>query len=478
MAHIGWFLPFCQIHLCVYVFSSDTQGLSILQHLDQRLAKRMTEASVYRASKSVAICFYGQLRGVNELQRFWQARVLNLLRADVFVAGNEGPRSYENDSLPLNPVAVDIRKTLSGDQYLEMVRSSPLFEDFMRDVGNERQVYGPMLDHRQNAMHAYWHQHRCLALIRSEEARRGKRYVWVGWARVDRLWFADHPPLHMLSADRCWIPMRGAVEVGLEDTYVLCPQILARHAFGRFQGLLEGNRSTLKAIHRSLDPHEYLYNWLRAQNVKIGRFPKVYLEPCRPFGYPSKGFGTGRAKIVAEPGRLVLCSLRHYVDKRSYDLATGLNTGVLMFAADAPGLVYVRAKWSDEFVRWGNQVESLWGQHLFQWATWGRSREPNETIQLSGCNQTVASAFINPAPSFLDISAKHGQFPATAPRLRAHARRYFCVELWPFSTPGVPPEGNFWYSLSVARACNRCVARYLQCLGFFAQRSKRTVRHQ
>ena len=77
---------------------------------------------------------------------------------------------------------------------------------------------------RNQAMNRQWAQ--CMQALRGIEERRGSMYRYVAFTRVDLMWFAGHPGLHLLDASKCedrptvWA-LDAHEHLGLSDRYFI-----------------------------------------------------------------------------------------------------------------------------------------------------------------------------------------------------------------------------------------------------------------
>ena len=141
-----------------------------------------------------------------------------------------------------------------------------------------------------HALSIYVGQQRCLDMVEAAEAERGKAYDWVVWSRGELRWVVDHPPVHLLSKDRVWIPQCSSDYFGMYDRHAAMPRALADKYLSRYRMLKSGEMlSVLQQPRRvkfygdarfSHNSESMLHGVLEAKGVPVGRFPCAAALTC------------------------------------------------------------------------------------------------------------------------------------------------------------------------------------------------------
>lgn len=149
---------------------------------------------------------------------------------------------------------------------------------------------------------------RCLGLVSAHEKRLGVQYQRIIQSRIDLVWLAPHPPLHMLSPDSIWIPSEEDYG-GLNDRHAVFSRAAADVCMRRWDYILDGRVLKIdwqlaQGVVR--DPYwqnseHYLESVVRWAGLRARRFPAVAAVSCCPGAHPAHAIPEGEPDLGEEP---------------------------------------------------------------------------------------------------------------------------------------------------------------------------------
>ena len=242
----------------------------------------------------VAMCVTDPVRDDAGL-RSARRHVLDALGADLLLY----------TSSPTNPVLRGVMSALRPRLFAKAPTDNLTPEQFRADLQPYTEQYKPFAGSVSpaacnssaksamecaHALSIYVGQQRCLDMVQAAEKQRGKAYDWVLWSRGELRWVVDHPPVHLLSKDRVWIPQCSSDYFGMYDRHVAMPRALADKYLSRYRMLKSGEMlSVLQQPRRvrfygdirfSHNSESMLHAVLEAKGVAIGRFPCAAALTC------------------------------------------------------------------------------------------------------------------------------------------------------------------------------------------------------
>eukprot|EP00906_Rhabdomonas_costata_P031975 RCo045092 len=260
--------------------------------LDANHSVRMVEAdpgpSVWEGSaeplREVAVCVLAH-RATQESVANVISNVVAILSADFFVYHGSTPGPGGTLSATLRSVlskAATVLRTepqLTPQQFTAKLQRSPSAAQFRWLSGN---ALSPAFGARGGALFTYFAQSQCLKMIRAHElstARRGQKYVWVVWSRLDMVWLHPHPPVGVLDPRKVWIPSGQDYFGGLNDRHAVCSRTAAEVYFRRWESLLSGAAAPSLCVAQS-NSERFLRFHLHFAGLPVARFPAVAFLLC------------------------------------------------------------------------------------------------------------------------------------------------------------------------------------------------------
>jgi hypothetical protein len=149
---------------------------------------------------------------------------------------------------------------------------------------------------------------RCLELVSSHEKQRGAQYERIIQSRIDLVWLAPHPPLHMLGRDAIWIPSEEDYG-GLNDRHAVFSREAAEVCMRRWDYIVDGRVLQIdwqlgQGVVR--DPYwqnseHYLESVAHWANLRVRRFPAVAAVACCPGEQPAHSIPEEEPDVAEEP---------------------------------------------------------------------------------------------------------------------------------------------------------------------------------
>ena len=252
------------------------------------------DADYTQRRNQVAMCITDPVRtdvGLRSARR----HVLDALGADLLLytskARNPVLRGVINELHP-RLFAKAPKDNLSPEQFRADLQ--PFTDQYMPFAGSVSpaacNASAPSAADCAHALSIYVGQQRCLDMVEAAEAKRGQAYDWVVWSRGELRWVVDHPPVHLLSKDRVWIPQCSSDYFGMYDRHAAMPRALADKYLSRYRMLKSGEMlSVLEQPRRvafygdarfSHNSESLLHGVLEAKGVPVGRFPCAAALTC------------------------------------------------------------------------------------------------------------------------------------------------------------------------------------------------------
>ena len=169
--------------------------------------------------------------------------MIDVLGADVIIAGTQTEAERRQGDArerfaALEPIArYAVFHKWTDEKMATVIRKAPGFARVAEAFREEETYHGqsiwtPVLGNRRGH---FLHQLRSyalvLALLRDHEAARRAQYTRVVFSRLELVWLAPHPPLHLLSPSLLWVPV-GAPR--MNDRHVVMNRSQAEIWLGRW----------------------------------------------------------------------------------------------------------------------------------------------------------------------------------------------------------------------------------------------------
>lgn len=238
-----------------------------------------------------AVCFIGELRGLNETIDSLRRNLLGPIAStgvtvDVFVAAaRKGPFGIVDFGLASTE---KLNVSNSGPEWLPRVAirdfrwqpepSVEVLQDMITSVVPKKALehykipgawMGPIFGQPGNDIRIYRHEAECVEMLQQREQAFNMRYKWVMRTRTDFLWLVPHPPLSLINTGMLWT----------FDTEAY-GGVNTRHAVGGRDEMVAGTLSKMKML-QSGDPLVYkMHSDGKSAEIPQGDefFSKITLE--------------------------------------------------------------------------------------------------------------------------------------------------------------------------------------------------------
>lgn len=242
--------------------------------------------SFQQPSNGVAACFGGHWRIDKSVADTVRMHLIDPLRAQVFGVFSGGISPYDREIGYMHEVfpstrSVSFIEDVGRSALVTMLNESGRLAFYLSSAAG---ALSPVVG-GDFQLHLYRKQSLCLDLVADYEAARQARYARVVFSRLDLVWAAEHPPLHLLSPEKVWIPCTSLKfecstdAGGFDDNHAVMNRAHAEVYMRRWELLLQGRAQLVPYA----TGHMLLKILLTIQfNISVGRFPAVAgLSCCR-----------------------------------------------------------------------------------------------------------------------------------------------------------------------------------------------------